>query len=133
MPNKPIADWTLGEVKAECDSRRKSGCKGCKLENFCDCSGGEDPCNWVLIDPPRFDADELAFMRMLYKGGARWLARDDNGSLFWYHAQPQKGSHAWSASTYTFGKMPSDMLRKIQWTDAEPVEIAKYIEKGGEE
>lgn len=138
MPNKPIADWTLGEIKRECDKYDGSVyyCEECMLYTFCEKCKRTDisPDKWDLTDPPRFDADELAFMRMLYKGGARWLARDEQyGCLMWYECKPKKLHDEWSEYRNQNGAIPAELFQQIQWSDTEPIEIAKYIEKGGDE
>lgn len=64
--NKPLSEWTLGEIKAEC-KKHPDGCRtrgtDCILYGFYDSeqrcvvnrlTGGNAPCLWDLSEPPRW-------------------------------------------------------------------------------
>lgn len=58
--NKPLSEWTLGEVKAECEKHTAHcvGCPlwtdaaGCRLDTSC--YRDNDPKKWDLSEPPRW-------------------------------------------------------------------------------
>lgn len=61
--DKPLKDWTLGEVKAFCESNQKGG-EGCFSCNFFKWAGcffqlNDSPNKWEFLDPPRFTAQEV--------------------------------------------------------------------------
>lgn len=79
MEQKPLSEWTLGEVKTEC--KKKSFCgKQCPLFNVLKCSCNcfssyyEDkkPANWDLTDKPKLTDGELTICSLL---GAKWIGR----------------------------------------------------------
>lgn len=55
--NKPLKDWTLGELKEYCDGRRCEECKFDKDKYGCDWD--TDPCKWDLSEPPRWTAEDI--------------------------------------------------------------------------
>lgn len=65
--NKPLSEWTLGEVKAECEKHTAHcvGCPlwtdaaGCRLDTSC--YRDNDPKRWDLSEPPRWTDDEIKF------------------------------------------------------------------------
>ena len=60
--NKPLKDWTLGEVKDYC---RKRNCDGrdseCRFDQFCEriTDGWYSPEEWDLTEKPRFTPKEV--------------------------------------------------------------------------
>ena len=68
--DKPLKDWTLGEVKIYCEKTK--ACKGCPCSN-------EDgtckinrvtPCNWDLSERPRWteqEVERVKAIKLLYK------------------------------------------------------------------
>ena len=60
MNTKPLSEWTLGEVKAECEKHTAHcvGCPlwtdaaGCRLDTSC--YRDNDPKIWDLSEPPRW-------------------------------------------------------------------------------
>lgn len=73
--NKPLSEWTLGEVKAECEKHTAHcvGCPlwtdaaGCRLDTSC--YRDNDPKQWDLSEPPRWTEqdkeDAKALKRMI--------------------------------------------------------------------
>lgn len=70
--NKPLSEWTLGEVKAECEKHTAHcvGCPlwtdaaGCRLDTSC--YRDNDPKEWDLSEPPRWteqDKQDAANMK----------------------------------------------------------------------
>ena len=70
MNTKPLSEWTLGEVKAECEKHTAHcvGCPlwtdaaGCRLDTSC--YRDNDPKEWDLSEPPRWTDDEIEFAKM---------------------------------------------------------------------
>jgi hypothetical protein len=70
MNDKPLKDWTLGEVKAHC--KTTIGCVGCQFRGIsnvgCALNSGIPSC-WGLTDKPRFTSEEIenakAIMRLM--------------------------------------------------------------------
>lgn len=102
--DKPLKDWTLGEVKAEC-KKHPDGCRtmgtDCILYGFYDSeqrcvvnrlTGGNAPCLWDLSEPPRWteqDKEDARALKRLIPGAnyvwrgsksrpIRLYDRDDN-------------------------------------------------------
>lgn len=57
--DKPLKDWTLGEVKMECSSH--DDCEGCHFHHsaFCDQHGALCPDEWDLSEKPRWTEQEV--------------------------------------------------------------------------
>ena len=58
--DKPLKDWTLGELKTECEAH--NGCVGCHFEGsaFCTQKCTElCPSKWDLSEKPRFTQQEV--------------------------------------------------------------------------
>ena len=70
MNTKPLSEWALGEVKAECEKHTAHcvGCPlwtdaaGCRLDTSC--YRDNDPKEWDLSEPPRWTDDEIEFAKM---------------------------------------------------------------------
>ena len=77
--NKPLKDWTLGEIKAEC-KKKNNTCmheKSCPLITtgkssgtpFCRIvaapKGGLLPANWDLSEPPRWTEQEIKMAKAI--------------------------------------------------------------------
>lgn len=62
--NKPLSEWTLGEIKAECEKREKK-CKGCLFDinpNKCrvmEATRFRCPDSWDLSEPPRWTEQDV--------------------------------------------------------------------------
>ena len=74
--NKPLSEWTLREVKAECEKHTAHcvGCPlwtdgaGCRLDTSC--YRDNDPKIWDLSEPPRWTDDEIEFVK-LFQGSCK--------------------------------------------------------------
>ena len=57
--DKPLKDWTLGDVKMECASH--DDCEGCHFHGsaFCDQRGALCPDEWDLSEKPRWTEQEV--------------------------------------------------------------------------
>ena len=67
--DKPLRDWTLGEVEAHC--QQKARCKDCDMlrKNGYECRFSGGPYLWDLSDKPRFTEQEVErakAMRLIY-------------------------------------------------------------------
>lgn len=67
--DKPISEWTLGEIKAECAAHE--GCQGCSFHGSAFCaeplSASDCPKNWRLEDKPRFTEEEVIVLNYICK------------------------------------------------------------------
>lgn len=73
--DKPLGEWTLNEIKEECEKWYDLDCRKCRIYEFCiNLLEGERPGNWDLSEKPRLTERELEICRLL---GAKWLSRDD--------------------------------------------------------
>lgn len=83
--NKPLKDWTLGEVKAECEKHTAHcvGCPlwtdaaGCRLDTSC--YRDNDPKQWDLSEPPRWTEQDKADAKAIKRifPDATYLKRQD--------------------------------------------------------
>lgn len=57
--DKPLKDWTLGEVKAYC--QQNASCKGCDMlrQSGYECRFSGGPCLWDLSETPRFTQQDI--------------------------------------------------------------------------
>jgi hypothetical protein len=76
----------------------------------------------------QFSEDEKTILRNLEKKW-KWLARDKDGLLSVYTHKPLKSSNGYFSTqgSYAFFDTFGHLFQSIQWTDDEPVEIAKVI------
>lgn len=76
----------------------------------------------------QFSEDEKTILRNLDKKW-KWLARDKSGLLGVYTLKPLKSSNGYFCSEGSWNsiKLFEHLFQSIQWTDDEPVEIAKVI------
>lgn len=78
----------------------------------------------------QFSEDEKTILRNFDKKW-KWLARDENKNLWVYENRPYKkdDNRCWSCGLGGFLhlKIFNRLFQSIQWTDDEPVEIAKVI------
>lgn len=72
--DKPLSDWTLGEVRELCAGR--SHCKGCPMAGvMCFIDKTVCPQEWILTDKPRFTEEEVAVLRALQSAGIDTIER----------------------------------------------------------
>lgn len=76
--DKPLSEWTLGEVKQYCVEHTKTSdkdydmvCAGCKFNTVCSINADE----WQLCEKPVLTEDELTICRAL---GAKWVSREED-------------------------------------------------------
>ena len=84
--NKPLSEWTLGEVKAECEKHTAHYCVGCPLWTDAagcrldtSCYRGNDPKQWDLSEPPRWteqDKEDAKAIKRIFPD-ATYLKRQD--------------------------------------------------------
>lgn len=77
--DKPLKDWTLGDVKMECASH--DDCEGCHFHGsaFCDQRGVLCPDEWDLSEKPRFTRQEVErakAIKMIYPNAYRLESSD---------------------------------------------------------
>ena len=94
---KPLSDWTLGEVKEHCKEQRDTParCTGCKMQKYCDQYFGRQgdaaaPKYWDLTDPPRWTEQEVEDAKTLcrmWPGGKIEFKRYEDGRCAMVHIQ----------------------------------------------
>lgn len=69
---KPLSDWTLGEVKEHCKEQRDTParCTGCEMQKYCDQYFGRQgdaaaPKYWDLTEPPRWTEQEVEMAKAI--------------------------------------------------------------------
>ena len=79
---KPLAEWTLKDVKEMCEKREiirnKHSCDNCLLRNFCI----DSPLNWDLEEKPKFTEQEIEDAKALNHvllGGLFSIGRNRTG------------------------------------------------------
>lgn len=96
---KPISEWTLGDVKEYCGKQRKSvdRCDGCKIRDLCDKYLGKQglstcPHYWNLSEKPNFTAGEVADARTIMRmfPWCEKIARTNSGKLCLLGHRPNK-------------------------------------------
>lgn len=88
MNTKPLSEWTLGEIKAECGKREKK-CKGCLFDinpNKCrvmEAIRFRCPDSWDLSEPPRWTEQDREDAKMIKRliPWANQVNRGMEGSL----------------------------------------------------
>ena len=89
---KPLSDWTLGEVKEHCKEQRDTParCTGCKMQKYCDQYFGRQgdaaaPKYWDLTEPPRWTEQEVEdaahLKKILDSRKIGYLTREWGGEL----------------------------------------------------
>lgn len=78
-----------------------------------------------------FTDDELAIMRSISKD-FKWMARDNNNSLYLYTIEPalNENETAWVTNDFMYSlRIYEHLFQSIQWKDEEPVFIDDYVER----
>lgn len=112
------------------------GCSACELLcNHCDIGTIKRLMSEYKPEPV-LTAREKHFVEFAQEG---WLARDDDGELWWYKLKPEKKKEHWSIGpvTYSFkGILDFEQhFRFITWEDEEPwavEDLRKLKVEGGE-
>lgn len=88
--NKPLAEWTLAEVKAECEKYAMCSpeCRAYndKLERAIACRARFAPSAWDLSEPPRWTEQEAELAKALYevrRSVGLVIGRSTGGTLWW--------------------------------------------------
>lgn len=65
----------------------------------------------------------------------KYIARDEDGTLFFYTSEPSKGCYRWHVQLVNgiYARMPTNnsIFQNIKWEDDIPVKIDDYVERGG--
>ena len=99
--NKPLKDWTLGEIKQECKKHPGACCikrdcpfmgdAGCVLERV---TGDVPPYMWDLSEPPRWTEQEAEIAKALYelrRSIDLVIGRTVHGILWWRDGDKGEG------------------------------------------
>lgn len=102
----------------------------CHETNCSDCDFATMRCvrekiKWLMSEykpEPVLTEREKHFVELIREG---WIARDENGELWWYDAKPKKREHRWNTGrqAYRFNKWIFDFeqcFRFITWEGEEP-------------
>lgn len=86
--DKPLKDWTLGEIKAECEKHEfcTAECPAYRLESKCRCRIRYSPNTWDLSEPPRWTEQEAELAKALYevrRSVSLVIGRSTGGTLWW--------------------------------------------------
>ena len=85
---------------------------------------------WERKEEPKLTEDEKAILRNVPKD-YKWIARDENGSIYLYKRKPNKGSYSWGMWS-EISLFPFDhIFQFIKWEDEEPYLIEELLK--GEE
>lgn len=89
MNTKPLSEWTLAEVKAECEKHKfcKAGCPAYKLEGIQSCRIKYTPNIWDLSEPPRWteqDKEDAKALKRLVPGAHHVWRCNTSSSLQLY-------------------------------------------------
>ena len=107
------------------------GCNKCMLYE------ATEPCSihfvkWLMSEykpEPVLTEREKHFVEFAQEG---WLARDEEGDLWWYREKPEKGTESWKNGKvlYSFKGMLDfkQYFRFITWEDEEPWSIKRLRE-----
>lgn len=84
--NKPLSEWTLAEVKAECEKHEfcKAECPAYRLEGDRLCRIRYSPTTWDLSEPPRWteqDKEDAKMIKRVFNGFQIGIARDTLAQL----------------------------------------------------
>lgn len=79
--DKPLSDWTLGEVQELCKSRTQ--CPGCPFDNTTCCEEGVFPNEWSFVIKPRFTEEEVAVLRHMASVGIVSIEKKSDTHLYW--------------------------------------------------
>lgn len=112
-------------------------CTGClfKRDEY-GCAQGRELFEWLYaehIEQPKLTKRERAFCEAVQTG---WIARDKNGSLFWYGTMPgTKGNMIWvccDPCSYQMFNMGS-LFKFIVWEDEKPWAVEDLLKLEVEE
>lgn len=85
--NKPLSEWTLAEVMAECDKHRicNAECPAYRPSDESFCRLGDAPSSiWDLSEPPRWteqDKEDAKMIKRVFNGFQIGIARDTLAQL----------------------------------------------------
>ena len=99
--DKPLKDWTLGEVQEYCDEHE---CGFCELFQNRDCLLNSSPNKWNLSKKPRWTQQEVSLATVLMefrRTDTTTIGKQVNGPLWW---RAQSGEH---------GILPNELFPSI--------------------
>ena len=110
--DKPLKDWTLGELKTECEAH--NGCVGCHFEGsaFCTQKCAElCPSKWDLSEKPRFTEQEVedakTIKRMFGADNFTHIHKDEDGWPEMMDGPGEDGNVGWCSIGMEEGMFPS--------------------------
>nr|DAD70897.1 MAG TPA: hypothetical protein [Siphoviridae sp. ctvok7] len=110
--DKPLKDWTLGELKTECEAH--NGCVGCHFEGsaFCTQKCTElCPSKWDLSEKPRFTEQEVedakTIKRMFGADNFTHIHKDEDGWPEMMDGPGEDGNVGWCSIGMEEGMFPS--------------------------
>ena len=113
--DKPLSEWTLGEVQALCKKRNGDGCcDNCPFANVIgNCTLRVLPEEWDLKDAPRLTESEIAIMRAV---GAKWVSRNQIGmnSLHLWDKRPGGDKNFWNGDAKSLATVAEFLFPSVK-------------------
>lgn len=109
--DKPLKDWTLGEVEANC--QKKARCKDCDMlrQNGYECRFSGGPYLWDLSDKPRFTQQEVedakTIKRMFGTDNFTHIHKDEDGWTEMMDGPGEDWTIGWCSIGMEEGMFPS--------------------------
>lgn len=81
--SKPLSEWTLGEIKAEC--KKCMNCDNCLFDSICDTTADE----WEIENSISPTASEIEICKAL---GAKWISKEQGwpDNVMLWETEPKK-------------------------------------------
>lgn len=110
-----------------CSIKNPFGCEECLFYEDNSCGKGKS--KWLYSDykePVVLTDDEQKLCELLSEG---WIARDENGDVYFYVFKPRKGVNMWleGVGTNITGLFPQCKFEFIKWEDEEPYSVKELV------
>ena len=106
--DKPLKDWTLGEIQEYCDEHE---CGFCELFQRHDCLLNSSPNKWDLSEKPRFTQQEVedakTIKRMFGADNFTHIHKDEDGWPEMMDGPGEDGTIGWCSIGMEGGMFPS--------------------------
>lgn len=84
-------------------------------------------CKFSLTKEWDFTPEEKVILKSINKT-YKWIARDEDNSLYLYYRKPFKTGNCWSSTSDTDDiTLFKHLFNAIQWNDKEPCEFKNYL------
>lgn len=82
--------------------------------------------DWSECEMIKLNEDEKVILRNMDKN-FKWVARDDDGSLFAYSEKPIKKEYSWISEVFLDLGIFNHLFLFIEWSDKEPYLIEDLL------